>query len=254
MLRASALVNAKPFGVAVRPAALRTPAVQPQTHLPKAISQRSLSTSVAAARASPVGVPSSSSVRPNPPAPSAGASSSEDQFSIPIIEFSDFLNPSNIFDKLRVADELTTAFKQSGFVYLRGHGISSSQVARTFEASADFFKLPQEIKDSLAWKDPRANRGYVAQGRERVTQATSQEEIAALREQAPDYKESCEIGNENDPQWKNEWPEEKDVSCFGSTASLPSMQRTDEESCHSCPAIGRRCFNSTIQRMSFICK
>ena len=69
-----------------------------------------------------------------------------------------------------------------------------------------------QVKDSLAWKDPRANRGYVAQGRERVTQATSAEEIAALREQAPDYKESMEIGNDNDAGWKNEWPTEKQVS------------------------------------------
>lgn len=216
-LRVSALASTKPCSVAARLAAKHVAAVQPRASPHEACGQRSLFTSAVAARASPIGVPSSSSSSSLADAslPTASGSSSADQFSIPIIEFGDFLKPSNIFDKLRVADELTTAFKQSGFVYLRGHGISSSQVARTFEASADFFKLPQQIKDSLAWKDPRANRGYVAEGRERVTQATSQEEIAALREQAPDYKESCEIGNENDPQWKNEWPQEKDVSRKG---------------------------------------
>lgn len=44
--------------------------------------------------------------------------------------------------------------------------------------------------------DPRANRGYVKQGRERVTNSTDLEEIAELRRTAPDVKESMEIGLE----------------------------------------------------------
>jgi isopenicillin N synthase-like dioxygenase len=48
-----------------------------------------------------------------------------------------------------------------------------------------FFALDKEIKDKLAWQSPESNRGYVCQGRERVTQATSKEEIQALRAAAP---------------------------------------------------------------------
>lgn len=66
----------------------------------------------------------------------------------------------------------------------------------TFIKSSDFFALPQETKDELAWKDPRANRGYVKRGRERVTQSTDAAEIAELRRTAPDVKESMEIGND----------------------------------------------------------
>lgn len=45
-------------------------------------------------------------------------------------------------------------------------------------------------------EDPRANRGYVKQGRERVTNVTDPDEIAKLRATAPDVKESIEIGLE----------------------------------------------------------
>ena len=37
------------------------------------------------------------------------------------------------------------------------------------------------FQDKLAWEDPRANRGYVRIGRERVTQSADANEIAALR-------------------------------------------------------------------------
>ena len=139
-------------------------------------------------------------------------------FVIPVIDFSSFVDPNaKEADRARTSRELTSAFKSSGFAYLRNHGIGASQIASTFGKSAEFFALPIDKKDELAWKDPRANRGYVAEGRERVTQATSAEEIAALREQAPDYKESLEIGNDHDPVWKNEWPAERDVPQFRET-------------------------------------
>lgn len=64
------------------------------------------------------------------------------------------------------------------------------------------------MKRKLAWEDPRSNRGYVAIGRERVTQSANPEEIAALREKAPDFKESMEIGRDWDSAWKNQWPSE----------------------------------------------
>ena len=73
------------------------------------------------------------------------------------------------------------------------------------------------IKQSLRWEDPRSNRGYVAIGRERVTQSADAEEIAKLRETAPDYKESMEIGRDWDKTWKNQWPQDTDVPRFKHT-------------------------------------
>lgn len=149
---------------------------------------------------------------------SLATQSTTPDFVIPVIDFSAFVRPdATDADRARTSHELTQAFKSSGFAYLSNHGISTEQIENTFTKSAEFFKLPIDKKDELAWKDPRANRGYVAEGRERVTQATSAEEIAALREQAPDYKESLEIGNDRDPVWKNEWPQESDAPRFKET-------------------------------------
>lgn len=104
--------------------------------------------------------------------------------------------------------------------------------------SAKFFKMPLEVKvclhpvvnfrvvtnknrfvlqTRLAWEDPRSNRGYVAQGRERVTQSSDAAEIAAMREKAPDFKETMEIGRDWDATWKNQWPREEECPGFKNT-------------------------------------
>lgn len=102
-------------------------------------------------------------------------------------------------------------------MYLSGHGISQNTVSQAFAKSAEFFALPSEVKDRLAWDDPRANRGYVKIGREQVTQSADAEEIANIRKKAPDTKESMEIGRDWDPTWKNKWPRESDAPGFKTT-------------------------------------
>ncbi|KAH8830408.1 hypothetical protein DL96DRAFT_1461005 [Flagelloscypha sp. PMI_526] len=138
-------------------------------------------------------------------------------FTIPIINFQTFTNAKSTSEKKSVALEIVNAFKSSGFIYLANHGIAESTVAHVFKKSADFFALPSEVKDRSRWEDPRSNRGYVQIGRERVTQSTDATEIAALREKAPDCKESMEIGRDWDSVWKNQWPEEKLVPGFKDT-------------------------------------
>lgn len=128
---------------------------------------------------------------------------------VPIIDFAPYLTGSEE-DKLKVAQELYDACTkvcspslsrahpillrsdpilniQVGFLMLRNFDsiIPHSQVSKTFEATKKFFDLPFEEKDKLEWECPESNRGYVRQGRERVTQATSKEEIEKLRKQAP---------------------------------------------------------------------
>ncbi|KAJ3508651.1 hypothetical protein NLJ89_g5635 [Agrocybe chaxingu] len=117
-------------------------------------------------------------------------------FNIPVINFAKYRSASSAEEKKRTADEIVSAFKESGFIYLLNHGISSHEVKSTFQ------------KDKLAWEDPRSNRGYVAIGRERVTQSADPKEIATLREKAPDFKETMEIGRDWDSEWKNQWPAE----------------------------------------------
>ncbi|KAK7054185.1 BTB domain-containing protein [Favolaschia claudopus] len=135
---------------------------------------------------------------------------------IPLIDFSKFQTGSPT-ERKDTATEIVSAFKESGFIYLSNHGIPSATVQNAFAKSAQFFSLPFEVKDALKWEDPRSNRGYVKIGRERVTQATDAAEIAALREKAPDFKETMEIGRDWDSVWANQWPKETDAPEFKST-------------------------------------
>ncbi|PGG96735.1 hypothetical protein AJ79_09463 [Helicocarpus griseus UAMH5409] len=134
---------------------------------------------------------------------------SKDDLVIPVIDFEPYLTgtPS---DKHAVGMSITNAFKTSGFLYLKNHGIPPSVTRKVFDTSAEFFARPQEEKDLLAWTTPQSNRGYVAKGREKVTQASDPNEIRKMRNSNPDLKESIEIGREGVEGHPNQWPDEID--------------------------------------------
>lgn len=143
---------------------------------------------------------------------------SDSTFRIPLIDFAAYKQATSLAEKRCIADDIVNGFKEVGFVYLTGHVIEPETVERVFQKSAEFFQLPEETKARLAWDDPKANRGYVQVGRERVATASlNAAEIAALRTKAPDTKESMEIGRENHPTFSNKWPQETEVPEFKQT-------------------------------------
>ncbi|KAG6903430.1 hypothetical protein C0995_005453 [Termitomyces sp. Mi166 len=111
-------------------------------------------------------------------------------FLVPVIDLAQFRGAAAQSERKRVAEKIVSAFKESGFIYLSGHGIPAN---------------------------PKHNRGYVTIGRERLDQTPDPAEIAALRAKAPDWKESMEIGRDWDAEWKNQWPQEADVPGFKRT-------------------------------------
>ncbi|KAF2462048.1 hypothetical protein BDY21DRAFT_330338 [Lineolata rhizophorae] len=130
----------------------------------------------------------------------------KDELFIPLIDFSLFLHgtPS---EKQSTATAILDGFKRAGFIYIKKHGISPETVSTVFSQSASFFARPQAQKDALAWTTPESNRGYVAHGREKVTQLESRGDVDALRQAIPDLKESMEIGRESDAKYPNNWPD-----------------------------------------------
>ncbi|KAI9856350.1 MAG: hypothetical protein M1824_005478 [Vezdaea acicularis] len=134
---------------------------------------------------------------------------SKDDLAIPLIDFSLFRQGA-LNEKVSVAKAVLDGFQTAGFIYLKNHGISSDCVRTVFKESSKFFARPEEQKDSLAWTTPESNRGYVAPGREKVTDLTDPNDVEALRAQAPDLKESMEIGKENEPGYPNHWPDKFD--------------------------------------------
>jgi len=123
-----------------------------------------------------------------------------------VIDFSKF-RTGYPAQREEIAKQIYEAFKNSGFLYLKNHGIPKEQVHTVFAHSAKFFERPPGEKDVLAWTTARSNRGYVASGREKVTQSEDAEEIAKLRASNPDLKESMEIGKEGVEGMPNEWPD-----------------------------------------------
>ncbi|ETI21322.1 hypothetical protein G647_07668 [Cladophialophora carrionii CBS 160.54] len=133
----------------------------------------------------------------------------QDDLVMPLIDFGTFLH-GDATAKKTTAEQISHAFKTSGFLYLQNHGIPEDQVKLAFSESADFFKRPQDQKDGLKWTTPDANRGYVTWGREKVTQSDDPDEIAKLRASNPDLKESMEIGREGVEGKPNQWPDRLD--------------------------------------------
>jgi isopenicillin N synthase-like dioxygenase len=103
---------------------------------------------------------------------------------------------------------MVKGFKNAGFIYLTNHGIPPSTLLSVFGHLAQFFTLPQEQKDKLAWYSPEANRGYTGHGREKTSMPEEADKVAELREAAPDLKESLEIGRDDEVEYPNMWPAE----------------------------------------------
>lgn len=127
---------------------------------------------------------------------------------IQLIDFGKFLHgtPNERADTARA---ILLGFQTAGFLYLKNFDIGPSVVQNAFASSAEFFKRPQEEKDTLAWTTPESNRGYVAHGREKVS-TLEKDEVEALKAQVPDLKESFEIGREGEEGHPNNWPTSDD--------------------------------------------
>ncbi|KAL5002194.1 hypothetical protein BDV10DRAFT_158561 [Aspergillus recurvatus] len=129
---------------------------------------------------------------------------SKDGLVIPIINFAPFVNGTPA-DKHAVAMSIVGAFKTSGFLYLKDHGIPPSVTSNVFKSSVSFFGRPQNQKDTLGWTTPQANRGYVRTGREKLSTVDDKADRTI-----PDIKESMEIGREGVEGLPNRWPDQLD--------------------------------------------
>ncbi len=126
-----------------------------------------------------------------------------------LIDFGKYLHGSPE-ERQSIGKAILAGFQKAGFLYLKNHDIDFNTISRVFSFSARFFARPQSEKDSLAWTTPRSNRGYVTQGREKVTNLEDKADVEALRATAPDLKESMEIGRDDEPGYPNRWPDRID--------------------------------------------
>ncbi|KAJ0335318.1 hypothetical protein COL922a_009405 [Colletotrichum nupharicola] len=110
---------------------------------------------------------------------------------------------------------LVDAFKTFGFAYVRNHGLPQETVDAAFQWSAKFFSLPQAEKEKAP--HPREgwwHRGYSGIGREKVTQMVFDADEISERRKIPDFKESYEIGREDDDHLPNIWIPDESLPGF----------------------------------------
>ncbi|KAJ5762359.1 Oxoglutarate/iron-dependent dioxygenase [Penicillium nucicola] len=130
---------------------------------------------------------------------------------IPVVDFSTW--NTNSTARQQVAQEIVTACKKVGFVYITNHSLPETMLDEAFRWSEQFFNLAQDAK--LQAPHPPGwdvHRGYSWPGLEKVSQAMSGSADGDGTEQLreiPDIKESYDIGSDGNKTQPNQWlPEE----------------------------------------------
>lgn len=94
----------------------------------------------------------------------------------------------------KAASDLVHAFETIGFATLVNHGVDEVALDDAFEASADFFSLPENTKMECKYQSHSSNRGYIP------FQAESHSSSK------PDHKETFDIGWDEDLEFTTPWP------------------------------------------------
>ena len=103
---------------------------------------------------------------------------------IPVIDFEPFIS-GDVVAREAVSRQIHQACHEIGFMYLKNPGIPSSMIEQVFQQSKQFFDLPLEVKNQVAWSSAFSNRGYVGVERERLDQ-----------DKPGDLKEAFNVGKE----------------------------------------------------------
>lgn len=123
---------------------------------------------------------------------------------IPVIDLDCFVS-GDAYLCQNVAQEIYQACHEIGFMYVNNSGISPTLIEEIFMEMKQFFKLPFEVKNKVAWSDAVSNRGYVGVERERLDP-----------DKPGDLKEAFNVGKEdnftgdNSSIILNRWPAGQD--------------------------------------------
>ncbi|KAF2785925.1 putative leucoanthocyanidin dioxygenase [Melanomma pulvis-pyrius CBS 109.77] len=132
---------------------------------------------------------------------------------VPIVDISPFTSSDGDFELQKgTAQDLAEKGHINGCIGITGHGVSPELLAEAFAVAKKLFDLPYKEKMKAPHPDgPTPHRGYSGTGRERAAAKTEAETWDGLdgEEKITDYKESYEIGSEENKIQYNIWlPEE----------------------------------------------
>ncbi|KAI6036624.1 flavonol synthase/flavanone 3-hydroxylase [Pisolithus microcarpus] len=139
--------------------------------------------------------------------------------SLPVVDFASFGDGTSS-DALETGKRLLQACKDVGFAYLINTGISQAQADDMLTWSRKFFSLPPDIKQLAPHpKEGWKQRGYSGIGVEQLSQMVfDPNELAAIRKNAPDFKESFDLGRADSPHLENIWLPEEHLPGFREAA------------------------------------
>lgn len=117
---------------------------------------------------------------------------------LPVIDLSPALGDCSLRGRAAVIASLHEALHETGFMYVVGHGLNASLLARAFRSARRFFARPLEEKRAVAYTDSAANFGFQGIEGERLDPAN-----------APDLKEAFTMRNAlaarpNSSSWPDE--------------------------------------------------
>ena len=120
----------------------------------------------------------------------------EHQASIPVIDFSPFINGTEV-ERQAVAAKMRQASSDWGFFYLAGCGMPEASLRQAFADSQALFELSDDAKQAVAWQNAESNRGYVGVRRERLDPS-----------KPGDLKEAFNLAPDSVDSAPNLWPSE----------------------------------------------
>ncbi|OJD17384.1 hypothetical protein AJ78_02514 [Emergomyces pasteurianus Ep9510] len=140
---------------------------------------------------------------------------------IPVVDFSRWTPKNTPEERMKVANEIVSACRNVGFAYIVNHDISSELLAEAFAWSKLFFDLTPQQKLQAPHPDGSSiHRGYSWPGLEKVSQAMGDKEMPELvnkLREITDYKESYDMGSDEDAYQPNVWIPDSTLPGFRSS-------------------------------------
>ena len=119
---------------------------------------------------------------------------------LPIIDLTPFATGTELPnpEAQAIARSIDQALRETGFLMVKGHGVTDDVKQRYFDKMHEFFALPLEEKEAISIGKSDCHRGYVGFAAETLEGAVAGEESMG-EVLAGDMKETLDTGNEHGP-------------------------------------------------------
>lgn len=87
-----------------------------------------------------------------------------DEFVVPTIDLSGYINPKSSNDKEEVITQVRDACRQYGFFQVKGHGVPIKTQQELIQSVRNVFDMPKEEKLALSFLKNSCRRGYEGAG------------------------------------------------------------------------------------------